>query len=109
MINGLWTIEFSSVLNRFGSGVLVLKDGLLLGGDNGYYYSGKYNVKNDRVEGKVAITRYDPNIISVFGNMDQFSLSFAGQITHNVIDAIASLDGKPESKIQIKCLKKIDA
>jgi len=40
MFNGLWTVEFSSTINRYGRGVLIINDGRLLGGDDSYYYSG---------------------------------------------------------------------
>jgi len=108
MFNGLWTIEFISTMNRFGAGVLVLDNGRLLGGDNGYYYLGNYEVKDNNIQGKVAITRFNKNIISVFGDVDQFSLSFAGQIKPDSVEAVASFDNKPDLKIRIICKKKVD-
>lgn len=108
MFNGLWTIEFISTINRYGSGVLVANDGKLLGGDNGYYYSGDYRIEGDTIQGKVAVTRYNQNIISVFGNLDQFSLSFSGQIKKDSMEAAASFDNMPELKVKIICKKKVD-
>ena len=32
-VDGLWTVEFSSTLNLFGTGVVVLNNKRLLGGD----------------------------------------------------------------------------
>ena len=108
MFNGLWTIEFISTMNRFGAGVLVLNNGRLLGGDNGYYYLGNYAVKDNNIRGKVAITRFNKNIISVFGDVDQFSLTFAGQIKPDSVEAVASFDNTPDLKIRIICNKKVD-
>lgn len=108
MFNGLWTIEFISTMNRFGAGVLVLNNGRLLGGDNGYYYLGNYEVKDNNIQGKVAITRFNKNTISVFGDVDQFSLSFAGQIKQDSVEAVASFDNTSDLKIRIICKKKVD-
>jgi len=108
MFNGLWTIEFISTMNRFGAGVLVLNDGRLLGGDNGYYYLGNYEVKDNNVQGNVDIIRFNKNIISVFGDVDQFSLTFAGQIKPDSIEAVASFGNTPDLKIRIICKKKVD-
>jgi hypothetical protein len=108
MFNGLWTVEFISTLNRFGYGVIVLNSGRLLGGDNGYYYSGNYEIKDNRIQGKVAITRYNPSVISVFGEINNFSLSLTGHITSNSIEAVGSFDMKPNLKIKIICKKKVE-
>lgn len=105
MFNGLWTIEFISTMNRFGAGVLVLNNGRLLGGDNGYYYLGNYDVKDNNIQGNVAITRFNKNIISVFGDVDQFSLTFDGQIKPDSVEAVASFGN---TKIKIICKKKVD-
>ncbi|HIJ02077.1 TPA: hypothetical protein HA363_05460 [Candidatus Woesearchaeota archaeon] len=108
MFNGLWTIEFISTMNRFGAGILVLNNGRLLGGDNGYYYLGNYEVKDNNVQGNVDIIRFNKNIISVFGDVDQFSLTFAGQIKPDSIEAVASFGNTPDLKIRIICKKKVD-
>ncbi|HHT9106914.1 MAG TPA: hypothetical protein ACFYD7_13740 [Candidatus Wujingus californicus] len=103
--NGLWTIEFISTMNRFGAGVLVLNNGRLLGGDNGYYYSGSYVVEGNNVRANVDIIRFNKNIISVFGDVDQYSLTFAGQIKPDSVEAVASFGN---TKIRITCKKKVD-
>ena len=108
MFNGLWTIEFISTMNRFGAGVLVLNNGRLLGGDNGYYYLGSYVVEGNNVRGNVDIIRFNKNIISVFGDVDQFSLPFAGQIKPDSVEAVASFGNTPDLKIRIICKKKVD-
>jgi len=85
MVNGLWIVEFISTLNRFGFGVIVLNNGRLLGGDAGYYYSGEYDINDNMIQGKINVIRFDENSISVFGDIDQFSLKFSGQISNNYV------------------------
>ncbi|MDE1890016.1 MAG: hypothetical protein KGJ87_08685 [Planctomycetota bacterium] len=109
MINGLWTVEFISTMNLFGNGVLVLFDNRILGGDAGYYYSGRYNISNDDISGEVKVTRYDEKSIAVFGDIPQFSLVFSGKLVDDYnFDAIAQFKGNPNLKIQLKCKKKED-
>ena len=74
-IDGLWTIEFISTLHLVGSGVAVFNDRRLLGGDEGYYYSGRYDTENGQFSGTVHVTRYNPKSLSVFGDIGQYTLN----------------------------------
>lgn len=109
MVDGLWTIEFISTISRAGAGVIVLRDNRLLGGDNGYYYTGDYSVTNSIISGSVNVTRFNPLIISVFGDIDNFSLTFNGNLSEDdTIEGTASREGMPDLRIQIRCKKKED-
>ncbi len=106
MLDGLWTIEFASPTGLFGSGVIVLTNRRLLGGDAGYYYSGEYTVDDHHIDGRTDVVRFNRNSLSIFGDMDSFTLDFHGEISENSIVGIASLSGQPEYKAQIRCRKK---
>jgi hypothetical protein len=106
MVDGLWTVEFSSALNLFGRGVLVLYKQKLLGGDAGYYYSGEYDVKNNTIRGEVDVIRFDENSISVVGDLDQFCLTFTGQLSEDEFTGEAKVKNKPDLTIKIQCRKK---
>lgn len=94
MIDGLWTVEFSSSLGLFGSGVVVMKDKRILGGDVGYYYHGNIDLLADgTLTGKLTVTRYDKNIISVFGDIDEFSFNFTGTLLADEFMIEANLKG----------------
>ncbi|MBN1807413.1 MAG: hypothetical protein JW837_19355 [Sedimentisphaerales bacterium] len=110
MLNGLWTIEFMSIANLYGTGVLVLNNGRLLGGDAGYYYSGEYKERGDKIDGIATITRFEPNSISVFGNYGQLTLCFSGKVEDNYFLGEAWLrdDADRSKNVQIKCTKKED-
>lgn len=108
MVEGLWTIEFASPIGLFGTGVMVLTDRRLLGGDAGYYYSGEYTVTDHHIDGKADIVRFNRNSLSIFGDMDSFTLDFHGDISENSIDGFASLSDRPESKAKIRCRKKTE-
>lgn len=106
MIDGLWTVEFISTLNRIGKGVIVFNNNRLLGGDNGYYYSGNFTVENDTITGTVNVTRFDIHSISVFGDIGQLSLNFEGVVTGSSINGWASLRDNPSMRIRFVCNKK---
>jgi hypothetical protein len=105
MVEGLWTIEFTSPLG-FGTGVVVLTGKRLLGGDEGYYYSGEYAVDDHHIGGKAEIVRFNKNSLSVFGDMDSFTLELDGNISSDSIVGVASISGQPELKAQIRCKRK---
>lgn len=106
MYDGLWTIEFGSTVNRFGRGVLIFVNGRLLGGDEGYYYSGHYEIDGTTLRGKVNINRFDVNCISVFGNIDHFSLTFSGEINHYHFSAAGVIPNNPQHQIRVVGNKK---
>ena len=106
--NGLWTIEFISTENRSGRGVLVLNDGRLLGGDEGYYYSGQYQIAGIKIQGTVNVIRFDPTTLSVIGNIDRFALQFSGEINDYNFTLAASVINNSQSQIKIIGNKKED-
>ncbi len=105
-IDGLWTIDFISTLHLVGSGVAVLNDKRLLGGDEGYYYSGHYDTENGQFSGTIAVTRYNPKSLSVFGNIEQFTLKLEGKVQDYQIEGTAWMENNPDRKIRILGKKK---
>lgn len=108
MIDGLWTVEFTSIANRYGKGILVINKNRLLGGDDGYYYTGTCNINNNNITGTINVIRYDQNSISVFGDIDHFELTFSGQIDDNQLNVTGSITNAPEEKIRVAGTKKED-
>lgn len=76
---GLWTLYFRS--GFFGTGVAVLRDNRVLGGDTYYYYDGNFTLKDNIVEAIIKIVRFNLTGVGVFGNMDSFNLDVSGDIT----------------------------
>jgi hypothetical protein len=78
--NGLYSISFKSdVGNAEGSGVIVLLNGVLLGGDDALLYSGSYQQKANRFTATVITSRHTRGRSSLFG-LDDATISFAGGI-----------------------------
>lgn len=105
--NGLWAIDFLSTINLVGSGVLVMNNGRLLGGDEGFYYSGSYEkTPTNEIFAKIKVTRFKSDHISVFGDIGQFTLNLKGTLKDRSFEGIASVNLNPTQKLQIKGTKK---
>lgn len=107
-VEGLWTVEFFSTLSSVGKGVVVLTNGQILGGDDSYWYSGNYQKDNNSIKGKINITRFDPNAVSVFGDIARFSLEISVISDGNSFNGSAFVLEKPDLKMGFKGTKKVD-
>jgi hypothetical protein len=110
MFYGLWTVEFKTEFN-FGMGVFVLlKNGQVLGGDFGYYYSGQVTENEGQITGgEVSVVRFNPNTASVFGDIESFVLLFkTGTINETSLHAEAAVKGAEQLSIVITGKKKVD-
>lgn len=108
MFNGLWTVEFISTIKRYGKGVLIVNDNRLLGGDDGYYYSGTCNVTGNNIQATINVVKYDQNSISVFGNIDHFQLTLNGEINEYQFEAIGTIANNPQTQIRVVGTKRED-
>lgn len=108
MFDGLWTVEFRTKINRYGSGTLVINNGRLLGGDNGYYYFGTYNITGDNINATITVVKYDPNSTSIFGNVDHFQLTVSGKIDEHEFNIAGAIVNNPQAQIQVIGTKRED-
>ncbi len=92
MKNGLYSIHVTLGDGRDGkgSGVLVLHDGEMLGGDAFLFYVGRYEARGSMIYGEVVINQHTPSPEStpLFGGRE-VGIGFTGPFT----DSFAELDG----------------
>jgi hypothetical protein len=115
--NGLWTVSFKNRItptNGMGSGVVVIKDNKIVGGDSGFYYYGKYDTDNKKnsLIGTIKIVQYNQNNVSIFGNLLNFSIDISmsqEDIKDNFFIARGNIKDNPMLKIDLegKFVKKI--
>ncbi|MBU4388723.1 MAG: hypothetical protein KKB23_04205 [Proteobacteria bacterium] len=108
MFDGLWTVEFISTINQYGSGVLIVNGDKLLGGDDGYYYSGTWTIRGNTIEATIAVLKHNPNSISVFGNIDHFQLNLIGEIDEYQFNATGTIVNNPQAQIKVVGTKRED-
>lgn len=73
--------------NAFASGVIDFRDGKIFGGDNGYHYSGTYQMDENRFSAEVSVTPYVPQPLhgSLFG-VRGCSLDIKGNVNSAGVD-----------------------
>jgi hypothetical protein len=86
MKNGLYSIHVTLLDGRIGkgSGVILFRDGQILGGDAYLFYTGSYTVKGDTFKGEVLVQRHttpreDAN--PLFGGPNPVGIGVSGTFT----------------------------
>jgi hypothetical protein len=96
MQNGLYVVRFETALGQ-GSGVVVVRDGSIGGGDTGTYYRGSYAIENRQATATITVGRYLPGW-SVLG-VEAATFTLRGPVTWNS----AALEGQGPGGIPFKC------
>jgi hypothetical protein len=85
MKNGLYSIHVSLLDGRVGkgSGVVVFRDGKIVGGDAYLYYIGSYTVRDNTFKGEVLIQRHtsSPDDNPLFGGPNPVGVGVTGTFT----------------------------
>jgi T3SS negative regulator,GrlR len=93
MKNGLYSIHVTLQDGRSGkgSGVVLFRDGQILGGDAYLFYVGSYVVKGDTFKGEVLVQRHtrSPDVNPLFGGPSPVGIGVSGSFT----DTAAVMDG----------------
>lgn len=83
-MEGLWTAEFGSNIGIVGGGVVVFRDGKILGGDGTYYYVGEYTVKGTVLQAKLRLSPFIEGAESVFKTVGRdLTLELVGSLIGN--------------------------
>ena len=85
MKNGLYSIHVSLLDGRAGkgSGVIVFRDGKIVGGDAYLFYTGSYKVKGNTFKGEVLVQRHtnSPDATPLFGGPSPVGVGVTGTFT----------------------------
>ena len=86
MKNGLYSIHVTLLDGRTGkgSGVILFRDGQILGGDAYLFYTGSYTVKGDTFKGEVLVQRHTTprdNDNPLFGGPNPVGIGVSGTFT----------------------------
>jgi hypothetical protein len=90
MKNGLYSIHVSLQDGRTGkgSGVVMFRDGRILGGDAYLFYTGSYSVKGNTFKGEVLVQRHtsSPDANPLFGGPSPVGIGVSGTFTDNTAE-----------------------
>ena len=107
-IEALYSVEFLSNQNIFGSGVAILETQRVLGGDANYTYIGDYHVQNNIFTARVNVSLYGNNPFSIFGNRRQFTLILSGNASAQTFDAQGQIENEPQNRIVIRLTRRAE-
>ena len=80
--NGRYSVWFRTPLGE-GTGIVMLWDGAINGGDTVLAYTGSYDQDGDAFTAEITTRRHTPGQLSVFG-IDNVELAVAGKSTPTV-------------------------
>jgi hypothetical protein len=116
-MEGLWTVEFGSNAGSFGSGVIVLREGKIQGGDDKYYYLGSYEPVDREAKypsafrAKLKVMPFLPGAESVFKTFDRnFTLNLEGTLKdEDTAVAIGTPEEMPGMNLGIRLIRRKEA
>ncbi len=105
-LNGLWTIIYSSGTN-FDGGVVVFRDGTLLGGDNLFFYVGSYSTSASTLTAQISCIAFTKVTTTIFGvPADRFMLNVNGNIQEGTITATGNVPNAPGLNVSLRITKR---
>lgn len=104
MIEGLWIVQYEGIHGGDG-GVIVFVRGQVLGGDNGFVYTGAYQSDGQIISARVLVRNFAPTISNVLGINGDFELTVQGAIEGKVIKGSASLINQAGPSMVLKLTK----
>jgi hypothetical protein len=106
MVSGIYSAQFISNSNHFGTGIVVIDGASLHGGDAAYLYRSKYSLTDNRISAAVEVENYSGSPMSVFGPLSYYRLTLNGVIEPHGFILSGAPDGMPNHMVRIE-LKKI--
>jgi hypothetical protein len=107
-MDGLWIAQFTGSAQH-GAGVVVFNGDSVLGGDGGYYYSGKLDRSGDFFTTTLTVAPHSPAYQSVFGTTGHtLHLKLSGQLQPGGTSIIATGHPveMPAAKFQVALTKR---
>jgi hypothetical protein len=107
-LNGVWTGELHGPYGWENSGVYVLENGRILGGNDRHYSAGRYSLDGSRYEAEILVYYYGP-ARAIFGeSCDEFRIEVAGDVEEGVISAQVRRPDRPGFTVEYRMTRRID-
>jgi hypothetical protein len=110
-IEALYVVEFgdigSSAQAMRNGGVAVLETNRIFGGDSGYYYVGRYTIRDNQIDATVRVVKHNPNFANVFGDTAQsFDARLQGSVTDGVMNGHIERLDRPGTRLPVRLTRK---
>lgn len=108
-IGGLWSLEFfSNVVLPTGSGVAVLRNGRVLGGDTRYFYVGEYAVSGNLLSATVRLSHYFGPPEAILGFGEKFTLKVKGNFEPTTFMISGFVEENPSVTIDVHLTRRAE-
>lgn len=103
MIEAMWSAEFDANNTIMGTGVVVISNGKIMGGDSGFTYIGDCSVSGGVVKARLRVKQYSniSGMVSIAG-LNDYTLTLTGQAAHDVMVLKGHPDINPAVTITAK-------
>jgi hypothetical protein len=110
MSNGIFEVNFKSSMQDFGSGLIVIKDGSVNGGDAHFLYRGTIDESGKNALVMINVDKWRAGNTSIV-NIDNFQIIFTGSIdfTAGSLNLSGHVSGQPATVITVSGRKIGDA
>src|SRR5690242_8510496 len=98
MLDGLWIVRYAGPQGD-GAGIVVLTNGRVLGGDNGFTYAVNFEFNKPIFKAKVAVKNFDTAVPNVLGVVGDFNLVIEGTLQGDDLNGTAALADAPDAKM----------
>lgn len=102
--NGLFSIKFIANNRDFGSGVVVIQEGSVNGGDGNYYYQGHFDYYEQEARAVIQVTHHHGPLNSIMGPLRAFTLNVSGRISESGFEMSGGVHAFPGVTIHIQGL-----
>ena len=107
-IEGVWTGEFYGPYGWENSGVYVLEHGVIVGGNDRHYSSGRYSVSGDTYKAEVSVQYYGPPRVIFGEKKEQFEIEVTGKLDGAAISAEIVRPDRPQFAVDYRMTRRLD-
>ena len=107
-VEGIWTGEIYGPYGWENSGVYVLEHGVIVGGNNRHYSTGRYSVSGNTYKAEVSVHYYGPPR-AIFGeNREHFKIEVTGELDEGAIMAKVVRPDMPQFVVDYRMTRRMD-
>ena len=100
-LNALWTIEYATNHGDFGTGVVVLIDGHVYGGDTHYCYEGAYERQGEEIVARVKLCLHSRQRMLSGPPDEDVCVLMRGRPVGDELELTGALEHEPDTKLFI--------
>lgn len=107
-MDGIWTGEILGPYGWESSGVYVLENGRILGGNNRHYSTGTFTLSGNDYAAQISVNYYGPPRAILGGKNEQFEIEVAGELKSDVLEAVITKPNTSAADARFRMTKRMD-